>query len=218
MSEAATIYVRKLNEYCVQQGWISRKNPSIGSPSALKARLGRSDSFWSDLLRGEKSFSADLAREIEKDLGLPRYYLEDEQQHSPFEEVKRVSAAFSAGPGANPGVFEEIGTLSFRRDFLTACGVSPESARVVDVKGFSMEPTIPHGAVLLINTANTEPRNNAIFALVSQHRGLVVKRLVQKDDAWFARSDNPDGNPDFQINDGEPVKIIGRAVWMGAKL
>lgn len=218
MSESAPIYVRKLNEYCIQQGWISRKNSALGSASELKKRLGRGDSFWSDLLRGKKSFSADLAREIEKGLGMPRYYLEDEQQHSPFEEVKRVSAAFSAGPGSNPDVFEEIGTLSFRRDFLTACGVSPENARVVDVKGFSMEPTIPHGAVLLINTANTEPRNNTIFALVSQHRGLVVKRLVHKGDAWIARSDNPDGNPDFQINDGEPVRIIGRAVWMGAKL
>ena len=41
--------------------------------------------------------------------------------------------------------------------------------------------------------------------------------------AWWNPSrwkvtDNPDGNPDFRIDDGEPVKIIGRAVWMGAKL
>jgi len=218
MSENAPIYVRKLNEYCLQQGWISRKNAMLGSASALKQRLGRSDSFWSDLLRGQKSFSSDLAREIEKGLGLAKYYLEDDETHSPFEEVKRVNAAFSAGPGAAPDLFEEIGTLSFRRDFLAACGVSPENAKVVDVKGYSMEPTIPNGAVLLINTANTEPRNNTIFALVSQHRGLVVKRLVKKGEDWFARSDNPDGNPEFQINDGEPVKIIGRAVWMGSKL
>lgn len=218
MSENSPTYVQKLNDYCVQQGWISRKNPMLGSASALKERLGKSDSYWSDLLRGQKSFSSDMARKIEEGLGLPKYFLEDDQPASPFEEVKRVNAAFSAGPGMEPDIFEEIGTLSFRRDFLMACGVSPENAKVVDVKGYSMEPTIPNGSVLLINTANTEPRNNTIFALVSQHRGLVVKRLIKKDDAWLARSDNPDGNPDFQINDGEPVKIIGRAVWMGARL
>lgn len=218
MSENAPLYIQKLNDYCISQGWVSRKNAALGSASELKKRLGKTDSYWSDLLRGKKSFTADLARKIEDGLGLSRYFLDEEQPNSPFEEVKRVNAAFSAGAGSEPDIYEEVSTLSFRRDFLSACGASPESARVVDVKGFSMEPTIPNGAVLLINTANTEPRNNTIFALVSQHRGLVVKRLIKKDDVWVARSDNPDGNPDFPIDDGEPVKIIGRAVWMGAKL
>lgn len=218
MSENASLYVQRLNAYCLQQGWVSRKNAGLGSPSELKRRLGKTDSFWSDLLRGEKSFSSDLAREIERGLDLPRYYLDDAVPESPFEEVKRINAALSAGHGSEPEIYEEVGTLSFRRDFLVGCGVSPQHAKVVDVKGTSMDPTIPHGAVLLINLANTEPRNNAVFALARQHGGLVVKRLIQKDGHWFARSDNPDGNPDFRIDDGEPVKVIGRAVWMGAKL
>jgi phage repressor protein C with HTH and peptisase S24 domain len=81
-----------------------------------------------------------------------------------------------------------------------------------------MEPTIPHGAVLLINSANTEARNGKIFALAKGDEGLVVKRLIKSGDMWIARSDNADGNPDFPINDGIPVTIIGRAVWIGTKL
>lgn len=218
MSENASVYVQRLNAYCLQQGWVSRKNAGLGSPSELKRRLGRTDSFWSDLLRGEKSFSADLAREIKRGLNMPRYYLDDAVPDSPFEEVRRINAALSASPGAEPEIYEEIGTLPFRRDFLVACGVSPQQAKVVEVTGTSMEPTIPNGAMLLVNLANTEPRNNAVFAMARQHGGLVIKQLIKKDGHWYARSDNPDRNPEFRIDDGEPVKVIGRAVWMGAKL
>ena len=137
---------------------------------------------------------------------------------SPFVEVLRVDVSFSAGPGCYPGIQEQVGSLSFRKDFLTSCGATTESARIVNVSGTSMEPTILDGAVLLINTKNTEPRSNAVFALARPNEGLVVKRLVKIGEYWFARSDNPDGNPDFRIDDGEPVTIIGRAVWMGVKL
>ena len=137
---------------------------------------------------------------------------------SPFVEVPRLDVILSAGPGATPGVQEQIGSLSFRKDFLSSCGATVESARIVNVHGHSMEPTIVNGSVLLISTRNTEPRHNSIFALVRPNDGLVVKRLMKIGEHWFGRSDNPDGNPDFRIDDGEPVTIIGRAVWMGTKL
>lgn len=137
---------------------------------------------------------------------------------SPFVEVVRIDVALSAGPGAYQGLQEQLGSLSFRRDFLSTCGVTPESARIVNVRGTSMEPTIPDGSVLLVNSSNREARNGRIFALVKGDEGLVVKRLVQVNGVWYGRSDNPDGNPDFQIDDGIPVTIIGRVVWMGAKL
>ena len=137
---------------------------------------------------------------------------------TPFEEVKRTGVRLSAGSGSIEDIYEDVGSLSFRRDFLKSCGVSPENARVVDVRGTSMEPTIPDGSVLLINIANLEPHSGKVFALAKGQDGLVIKRLIKVEEAWYARSDNPDGNPDFQINDGIPVTILGRAVWMGAKL
>ena len=42
----------------------------------LKARLGRGPSFWSDLLRGKKSFGEKLARDLEEGLQLPRGWLD----------------------------------------------------------------------------------------------------------------------------------------------
>lgn len=137
-----------------------------------------------------------------------------------FMNVKRLDVRLSAGTGAVEELYEEVGGLQFRRDFLVSCGINnPENANVVGVKGTSMEPTIMDGAVLLVNRVNREPRTGKIFALAKANDGLVVKRLVKlKNGSWVARSDNPDGNPDFPINDGEPVSVLGAACWMGVKL
>lgn len=148
-----------------------------------------------------------------------KYGLADDHEISPFIEIMRTNVRLAAGSGAIEEIYEEIGSLSFRRDFLRSCGVTNiANAKIVDVRGQSMEPTIPDGAVLLVNASNREPYSGRVFALAKAHEGLVVKRLIKQGEAWIARSDNPDGNPDFNINDGAPVTIIGRAVWMGARL
>lgn len=145
-------------------------------------------------------------------------------EHSPpasdeseFVPVQRLAVRLSAGPGAAAVVEEVEGSLQFRRDFLSSCGASQDSARIVHVTGTSMEPTIVDGAVLLVNTRNREPRNGSIFAM-AYGDDLIVKRLVQTTAGWVARSDNPDGNPDIAINADQHIEVIGRAVWMGTKL
>lgn len=134
-----------------------------------------------------------------------------------FVPVKRIGVSLSAGHGAEPATEDVVGHLQFTRDFLRDCGVSPGSARVVDVKGPSMEPTIRSGAVLLVSLNNKEPVDNAIFAMVRPVEGLIVKRLVHTSGGWVARSDNREFE-DIPINHGEPIRIIGRAHWMGVKL
>lgn len=178
-----------------------------GMPISLKAAQGFAEGLRCQI----EDFSprlAKLAKGIADSVGQP---IDD------FVEVKRISAVVSAGPGATEGIYEEVGSLAFRREFLSNCGVTPGAARILNVKGTSMEPTIPDGSVLLVNTANKEPRSGAIYALARGDE-LLVKRLVSSGDMWLARSDNQDGNPDFQINDGEVIVILGRAVWIGAKL
>lgn len=58
-----------LNAFCVRQGWVSARDPGMGSPKKLCELFGRTPSFWSDRLRGVKPIKAPLAREIED--GLP---------------------------------------------------------------------------------------------------------------------------------------------------
>jgi hypothetical protein len=75
MSDLSKLYAEKLNAFCLQKGWVSKKDQSKGSPSELVARLGRSSSFWSDRLSGRKPISTDLAYEIEDALQMDRLAL-----------------------------------------------------------------------------------------------------------------------------------------------
>lgn len=77
MSSDAAIRRDRLNAVCLARGWVSQKSPEFGSASELVKRVGRSSSFWSDRLRGGKDIGAEVAREVEEKLDLPRYYLDD---------------------------------------------------------------------------------------------------------------------------------------------
>lgn len=134
-----------------------------------------------------------------------------------FKDVMRVDVRIAGGDGAVAGFEEAIGSLKFASSYLRACKVSPSKARVVQVRGHSMHPTIPDGAVLLVDTGKKEPEHDGIFALARPVEGLIVKRLKKTAEGWLATSDNPANKP-IPINDGEPITIIGRGVWMGTTL
>lgn len=176
----------------------------------LKAAKG----FAKGLNCNVSDFSPRLAAEIE---GLARHAM-DSSADDEFADVRRLDVKAAAGHGLVPYLEEELGALKFRRDFLRSVGVSESNAVVIAVKGASMEPTIADGAVLLVNRANREPRNNAIYVFHRPGNGLVVKRVVQAGGQWVARSDNDDRQafPDFAFDEG--ATLIGRAVWVGAKL
>ena len=219
MNDLSEVRRANLNAYCLRQGWVSAKNPEAGSPQELVTRVHRTSSFWSDRLRGTRPIGAELAREIEQKLGLPKYSLDGDEETSDFVPVGRLSVEVGAGPGRLVSIVEEVGKLHFRRDFLRAAGVSGANAAIVEVVGTSMEPTIRDGAVLLINRADKEPRAGYIYAF-SWDGEMLVKRFMKKDGMWIATSDNPDKeeNPDILLDGSAHSVVQGRAIWMGAKL
>lgn len=206
--------LQRLRDYCTETGW--QNDDGTWNVGKIAQAINKKTAYTSNVLNGRGSFGSVAAREFEAQLGLPNNYF-DGSNDDGFVDVSRINVQLAAGDGANPQVEEVIGHLKFARSFLRSCGVSAQGARVVDVKGPSMEPTIKDGAVLLVSTSNREPVDNQIFALVRPSEGLIVKRLMRQGEHWVARSDNRD-HADFLIDDGEPITIIGRAIWMGAKL
>ena len=113
------------------------------------------------------------------------------------------------------------GGLAFKRTFLQEIGVPEGGARVIHAAGTSMEPTIGHGRVVLINTSDSEPQDGRVFLIIDEDGGLVLKRLVREYEpslgtsAWKIRSDNPDKRryPDKFWPEDARARIVGRAVW-----
>lgn len=219
MSDTSNIRRENLNALCLRLGWVSRRSDHLGSPSELIHRLGRSSSFWSDRLNGRKPIGAELAREIEETLNLPKYSLDGDEAHSDFVEVSQISMGVSADPDSGNTLVAEVGALQFRRDFLRSVGVSPVNAALVHVTGTSMEPTIRDGAVLLLNRADRVPRRGSIYAFAWEG-AMLVRRFQRVGDAWHAVSDNADKgeHPDIVLAGKVEGMVQGRAVWVGAKL
>lgn len=136
-----------------------------------------------------------------------------------FIQISHLSVEVGAGPGRSNSVVEHLSPLQFRRDFLKNAGVSPVNAAVVNVVGTSMEPTLPDGAVLLLNRADREPRNGSVYAF-SWDGEMLVKRFQKVAGTWLAISDNADKDehPDIVIDGKADALIQGRVIWMGAKV
>lgn len=137
-----------------------------------------------------------------------------------FAMIEHADVKFSAGRGSLVFVEGRQSRLAFRRDFLKAQGASEKSAVLVHVSGASMEPTIPDEAVLLVNRGARSVVNGRVFAF-RLNGELLVKRMFNRGAELRAVSDNPDREsfPDIVLgNEEQEFEMIGRVLWMGAKL
>jgi len=141
-----------------------------------------------------------------------------EGEQGEFVTVRRVGVKFSAGRGSIVFNEDDKSRLSFRADFLRSSGADPSSVVSVLCSGESMAPTIPDGAVVLINMNNKSVSNGKIYAIRHDDQ-LLIKRLVKTAEGGItAKSDNPEfQDVDLSLPDNG-LQIIGRAFWYGAKL
>lgn len=150
----------------------------------------------------------------------------DRTDNSPSEDefalIPELDVNASCGAG---GKFHDHivvkGGLAFKRTFLREMGISEQHARIIHAVGPSMEPTIGHTRVVLINTADTTPQDGRVFLICDEDGGMILKRLVREYEpsigatVWKIRSDNPDKRkyPDKIWPEDQRACIVGRAIW-----
>ena len=120
----------------------------------------------------------------------------------------------AAGAGANAADERVLGSLAFRDDWLKRHGLNTAHCRVIEVIGESMEPTLQHRAMILVDFQRTVRRHNKIFA-VRTETGPVVKRLQRTEDGWRLVSDNKNYKP-VPWPDG--AVVLGQVMWTGRTL
>lgn len=139
-----------------------------------------------------------------------------------FAMLRRLDVKASAGNGNLVFMETDKGRLAFRKDFLRHIGVRESDALLIYADGQSMEPKIPDGAVLLVDTGHTELSNNDIH-VIRVDGEILVKRLRKEigGGVWIV-SDNTDKGryPDILVTPDKEdhITIIGRVLWMGARL
>ncbi|GGA80657.1 transcriptional regulator [Neiella marina] len=127
-----------------------------------------------------------------------------------YEEVE-----LSAGTGRTVDIHPRGKKLRFAKQALKDHGVDPDAAACVTVKGNSMEPVLPNGATVGIDTACTEIRDGDMYA-IDWHGELYVKTLTRRPGgALRIRSFNRDEYPDDDLGqeNAKHVRVIGRVFW-----
>lgn len=175
------------------------------TPLSLKAARG----FAAGLKCEIPDFSVRLAAEADANAQFAT------PSDNKFESIPQVNGYIYGGSGAPPEFEEVTGELQFQASFLRDLGVNKHNAKIIKVRGNSMWPIVPAGAVVLIKTTSTEPREGKIFAISHPQEGPIIKKLKRTNEGWIAYSENPANNDEIML-DG--AKVIGEALWMGAKL
>lgn len=134
-----------------------------------------------------------------------------------YSLIARYEVNVSAGAGLIPTSEEVEGRLAFSRSWLIRHQISPDLAGLVKVSGDSMFPTIPDGALVLVNCAEMRVEREGIFAF-SREGEAFIKRLLPVDrepDGWIASmvimSDNPKYPPEVVTGPAlNEIRIVGR--------
>ncbi len=163
-------------------------------------------------------FGADLNAIVGTDKAMPRSVEGQNLANvapppNDFVLISRYAVEASAGHGALVHDEEGSGYYAYNRKFLERRGLKPESLAVISVKGDSMEPELYDGDLILLDTAQTTPRDSRIYAL-RYNADLFVKRVMElPGNRIQLLSSNPHYPPiTVDASDLDGVQIIGRVV------
>ena len=214
-----------------------------GSQADFARAVGKSPSLVWQYLNGHRQIGEKFAREVERKLLLPTGFLdgptkgkrrdsgtdelefigrmdawdsstpldEDEVELPLFREVE-----LAAGAGQTQVVENHGPKLRFAKSTLSRASVLPENAACAFVRGNSMEPVMPDGTCVGVNTADKTIRDGEIYAI--DHDGMLrVKYLHRRPGGGIKIvSQNSNEHPVEEITADEmaaSVRVIGRVFW-----
>lgn len=206
-----------------------RKELGLSQADVGMRAFGKPENTPIQSLRKGSSPAIDRVASMAQALGLELYLgpVRDNSQtaaasEKEFAHIPLHNASLAAGAGAANGSEEVVDYLAFRRDWLRKIGLSPANAVVARAEGDSMQPSIWHGDLLLIDRSRTEihtrrteagPRRSPIYALLDDGKARIKRIDRPAEDQVILLSDNPDYGP--QLVRAETLSIIGKVMWWG---
>lgn len=180
VTDFAGLQVRLQVSSGTMTNWKSR---GVSKEGAIKAEqeLGCSVNW---VLTGEGTEDSLVKREPEEI---------DLDAHPGLERVRSVKLRLQAGvsgfaiePDRGDGM-----PIFFRSEWLRSRGYKAQNLVAIRVTGQSMEPTLYAEDMVVINTADTEPKDGKVYA-INYEGEAVIKRMTRDSGSWWLSSDNPD--------------------------
>ncbi|MGO2705730.1 MAG: LexA family transcriptional regulator [Pseudomonas helleri] len=141
---------------------------------------------------------------------------EDEVELPFFGEVE-----LSAGQGSTVMLETNGRKLRFGKRTLQRKNIDPAAAGCVPVRGNSMEPVLPDGSTVGVDTANQSVNDGKMYAI--DHDGQLRVKLLYRQPAGGLRlrSYNTEEHPDERYDARyvlDHIRIIGRVFWYSVLL
>jgi phage repressor protein C with HTH and peptisase S24 domain len=198
-----------------------------GSAANVARVIDTPRSHLSAISSGTRGLGDELAAKLEKAFSKPAGWFDtpvspntepeliDLDAHPDLTPIRKVTLRLQAGvngfavehldEGDGPPIF-------FRNDWMQQRGYKPYHLITVKVKGQSMEDKLFDGDLVVINTADTTPKDGEVFA-VNYEGEAVIKRMKRERGTWWLASDNLDKSryPDKECVDGSCI-VVGRII------
>lgn len=190
-----------------------KKGPETGTITALAQACNVSTQWLTDGTGPMARASAEQPPEAH----VMKISVEDQTQG--FVAVRVVARYIHAGLDGHSGdvEYEDHATLSVPLDWVNEKRLPASKLIAIRVTGDSMYPTLKKGNVVIVNTADNDPRNlidGQLYA-VNHNDRPVVKRMELMAGRWHLASDNP--LPEYRTRPvEESTELIGRVVRMVA--
>lgn len=138
----------------------------------------------------------------------------DEPQTVPIRKVKLKLRAGVVGFETEP-ILEDGGVLHMPLALIEQNHLIPHMLLAFHVKGCSMEPMLFEDDLVVINTADREPRSRELYA-VNFNGEACVKQLLLVGGHWYLNSLNPDVGR-VNVRSGQ-CDIVGRVVYQPGRM
>lgn len=204
--------------------------PIIGFPLASLDRYCRGESDVPATRLGQIARACDVTTDflIFGDAGAPNVTTtrnaelaaepqQDDMQGVVFIPLLDVVA--SAGPGIENPFPDTIELVPFPKTWLDELGVPENFARLLELGGDSMEPTIRDGSICLLDTRFQTPRVEGVYSLIDG-KDVRIKRIGR---GWEGKlvliSDNERyASETLAAPEAEALRIAGKIVWAGGRV
>ncbi|MDF1485960.1 S24 family peptidase [Ramlibacter sp. H39-3-26] len=204
---------------------------SGGNSSAFGRLLGYgSGAFVRQMLRGRRSISDKTLRQIEALRGMQGWFSDPPAAtgvHEPAAIRERgpgpqYHKVYPSNLGLKPGLKgytvhagdgDEDAPITFHRNWLIRRGCHSADLLALRVRDVGMEPGLHAGDMVVIDTADTEPRDGQVF-VVNYEGQAQLRRLLRDAGHWWLALDHPDQARFARKEFAEPeCFLVGRVVF-----